>query len=551
MLDNKIFIHACAKYYQGRSDIFPDKKKVSVKANDFSASNPKWTIGWGVTSRCDLACPFCYSKIARENIHGHSADCNLEHARAFIKRNAQFIRSINFGTGESFLMPQFADILKMCKKFIPGVRVAVTTNGAMIDSKESHTAMSVWRDSIDELDVSLDFACPEQHNVMRGKENAWARAVATAELAKQLGMEVSFVMVGTPQTLASHNVAAMLSIANHFQVVLRINLYMPTTGDFSFAPTFDDLYQGLSTVSQWSEAVRTSDPLLLRMGFGESCIAPGHHLHSVRLLPNSLLSPSTYLTTRPWAQPVDMEHFLLSDVSKMPQMAKWLASSIPKECALCEYRNICQGGSRERRILWYDSLLHRDPYCPERHGSHFEQCKKTLSGCSSTSILSWTGPQIHLDYLPTLVCRPKNSVLSFAARCAKALLITEGGDILLLKKAHGGEQWELPGGRIQGNERPLECLLREMREEMAWSPLSPAQNSLRWCAYEDYGLLLGETYIYCVPNRFEPTLSDEHVRSRWLNAKEAIGALSIAREWQYLYHHVVSSVHDSLRLSLI
>ena len=47
---------------------------------------------------------------------------------------------------------------------------------------------------------------------------------------------------------------------------------------------------------------------------------------------------------------------------------------------------------------------------------------------------------------------------------SKAILLFEG-NILLVKNINVG-QWSLPGGKIEKNESPRECILRELNEEL-------------------------------------------------------------------------------------
>ena len=88
----------------------------------------KWTIGWGLTARCDR--DFCYSKNNRK--YTENKDVDLGNALSFIHKNRKHITSINFETGESFIMPGFPEFLKNCKEAAPKLNLAVTTNGAIL-----------------------------------------------------------------------------------------------------------------------------------------------------------------------------------------------------------------------------------------------------------------------------------------------------------------------------------------------------------------------------------------------------------------------------------
>lgn len=49
-----------------------------------------------------------------------------------------------------------------------------------------------------------------------------------------------------------------------------------------------------------------------------------------------------------------------------------------------------------------------------------------------------------------------------------AAIITRGNKILIAqrsKECHQGEKWEFPGGKIEADETPQQCLQRELNEE--------------------------------------------------------------------------------------
>lgn len=49
-----------------------------------------------------------------------------------------------------------------------------------------------------------------------------------------------------------------------------------------------------------------------------------------------------------------------------------------------------------------------------------------------------------------------------------AIVVNEAGEVLLARRAPGEKHagsWEFPGGKVEANETPEECLVREMLEE--------------------------------------------------------------------------------------
>jgi len=98
--------------------------------------------------------------------------------------------------------------------------------------------------------------------------------------------------------------------------------------------------------------------------------------------------------------------------------------------------------------------------------------------------------------------------------------------ILLLKHSKG--YWDLPGGRIDPGENPLDALLREVREEIGWdnlenvkpdamvlTPINIQDESLGPC-----GLILW--YHTCICQKPKSIiLSKEHVEYNWVSPLEA------------------------------
>lgn len=254
-----------------------------------SLNSVGYTVGWGFSARCDLRCPFCYSSKLRQALK--LPELNITQAEQFLAKNGKYIHAINFGTGECFLSPTFSLLLELCNNYAPQAQVAVTTNGAFADL--SSDALSIATRYISECDVSLDFVQPEVHDRWRGKTGTWQRAMKAIELAIEFGLNTSIVMIGTAQTLKEENIQGLLKISEAYQVAFRINLYMPTFGDYSFMPSIESVFTTLAMLKAWSPAVRSSDRLI-----GNIIGNNGTELHaepkrSCRILPDGSISPST------------------------------------------------------------------------------------------------------------------------------------------------------------------------------------------------------------------------------------------------------------------
>jgi len=104
----------------------------------------------------------------------------------------------------------------------------------------------------------------------------------------------------------------------------------------------------------------------------------------------------------------------------------------------------------------------------------------------------------------------------------KAFLVNPLGKILLLRLNLGKNQWDLPGGRMEQNEHPLEGLRREIEEETG-IVIDP--KNARLCCMDLWGVggdLINEPVIglfYIVPiGDVEVKISTEHNEILWFDA---------------------------------
>lgn len=143
-----------------------------------------YTIGWGITNRCNYNCKHCNMDSGRafEDELSYTEACNL--IDEFSLHN---VKNICFTGGEPFSREDFLDICEYAMKC--GIYVCVTSNGSLITKKmiEEHLyKFQLIRISIDGVDA-------EEHDFLRNKIGAYEKAIESIKLMLKAGCNVGVV----------------------------------------------------------------------------------------------------------------------------------------------------------------------------------------------------------------------------------------------------------------------------------------------------------------------------------------------------------------------
>ena len=82
-----------------------------------------FALGLGLTNECNLACSFCYRDPTRTD------RLSLDQVRAAMDRLP--VRSVNLGTGENGMHPEFAGMLDYLRR--QPIKLTITSNGHSIE----------------------------------------------------------------------------------------------------------------------------------------------------------------------------------------------------------------------------------------------------------------------------------------------------------------------------------------------------------------------------------------------------------------------------------
>lgn len=350
----------------------------------------KWDIGWGIEIRCNMNCEFCYSKEVRQP----GSEINGTVYKNFIDKNADYISSINYGTGENALSEEWFQIVEYIGKNYPSIRQALTTNGYISAACQDSKKLEIFSKHIDEVDISLDFAQRERHNKFRGNPDAYDMAIAAFKLCSDYKKQTTLVFLGTNEVVQHHNLEGLFEIAHKHHAYLRTNIYRPTQGidekTQKYVLDYSSLLEMLKWVSNNHKVIKVSDRLLAAVLFQEK-VEDFTGYSSLRILGDGSITPSTYLISEKYRKYNISDNVLLNEMEFSKEIAR---ECIPKRCLDCSIGELCRGGTFDRRLLWYGTLDEQDPYCPHRHQ---EADTKGIVLSADKNFNS-----IHDSYLPTM-----------------------------------------------------------------------------------------------------------------------------------------------------
>lgn len=302
-----------------------------------------FALGLGLTNECNLACSFCYRDPTRTD------RLSLEQVRSVMQRLP--VRSVNLGTGENGMHPEFPMLLNYLRH--QPIKLTITSNGysaAVLDDGQ----LAAFAD----VEFSLDHPSEAEQDGQRGPGN-WRLIHEQAARCRRLGVPVTFIAVMMRSNY--DRLADIAEIARTYDAPLRINVYQSVRSD-AFALTYDEYWRGFEQLFARTDVIAIGEPLVRAMA-GLPPRRGGCGVATVRVTPRATVQPCVY-----WpggGAPLDLLLGLGADV--VGSEAFVAARSVPATCSGCDHVASCGGGCAGRRRLM-GALDEADPYCPVIRG---------------------------------------------------------------------------------------------------------------------------------------------------------------------------------------
>ena len=296
-------------------------------------------LGIGLTNECNLACAFCYRDPTRAD------RLSLDQVKAIMERLP--VRSVNLGTGENGMHPDFQAILAYLRT--KPVKLTITSNGHSIATLED-SELRAFHD----IEFSLDYPTQAEQNAQRGPGN-WELIHRQAERCVRLGVPVTIIAVMMKPNYL--RLAEVARVAKQFDAPLRVNVYQSVRSDL-YALSYKEYWEGFRRLFEETDVIAIGEPLVRAMA-GLPPLLGGCGVSTIRVTPRATTQPCVY-----WPGAGEMLSDLISlggDILSSPPFEQ--ARTLPQACDPCEFRESCHGGCAGRRRL-QGALLQPDCYCP-------------------------------------------------------------------------------------------------------------------------------------------------------------------------------------------
>jgi radical SAM protein with 4Fe4S-binding SPASM domain len=291
------------------------------------------------------------------------------------------VRSVNLGTGENGMHPDFKAILAYLRT--KPVKLTITSNGHSVAVLEDDELRAFH-----DIEFSLDYPTQAEQDAQRGEGN-WALIHRQAERCLKLDIPVTIIAVMMKSNYL--RLADVARVAKQFDAPLRINVYQAVRSDV-YALSYEEYWEGFRRLFEETDVIAIGEPLVRAMA-GLPPLRGGCGVSTVRVTPRATTQPCVY-----WpglGEPLsDLISIGLDILDSAPFEQ---ARTLPDACQPCEFRESCHGGCAGRRRL-QAALLQPDCYCPIIRGERprlkirmaaNRDLPKLRSSCTTVVIARW------------------------------------------------------------------------------------------------------------------------------------------------------------------
>jgi radical SAM protein with 4Fe4S-binding SPASM domain len=301
------------------------------------------SLGLGLTNECNLKCAFCYRDPTRAD------RLSFEQVKSVME--CLPVRSVNLGTGENAMHPEYKTILAYLRT--RPVKLTITSNGHSVAVLEDQDLRAFH-----DIEFSLDYPTQAEQDDQRGPGN-WELIHQQADRCVRLGVPVTIIAVMMKSNYM--RLADVARVAKRFGAPLRVNVYQAVRSDL-YALTYQEYWQGFRRLFESTDVIAIGEPLVRALA-GLPPLGGGCGVSTVRVTPRATTQPCVYWPGS--GEPLSDLILARSEILNSPPFE--IARTLPEVCQSCEFRDTCHGGCAGRRRL-QGALSQPDLYCPVIRG---------------------------------------------------------------------------------------------------------------------------------------------------------------------------------------
>jgi radical SAM protein with 4Fe4S-binding SPASM domain len=304
------------------------------------------SVGIGISNDCNLSCAHCYRP--QDRVY----QLSLDEIRAICETVE--VASFNMGTGESWLHPQFREIVE----YLAGrsIKMSMASNGHSLNEMPPMLLRQFH-----DVEVSVDFATAKGQDAFRGQGN-WACVMEAIDRCHTYDLEVT--ILATLMNTNYDQMDGLVQVARDAGTNLRVNVYQPV-GQDEFMLSYEQFWEAYRRLFDTGRLLSTSEPIVNAMLGLDSLAGSPCGRQSIRFTPRRFITPCVY-----WPQPDltldDLPRLTAERILESEQFRR--ARLVPDACGDCPHVESCGGGCASRRALLGD-LNQPDIYCPLVRGT--------------------------------------------------------------------------------------------------------------------------------------------------------------------------------------
>jgi radical SAM protein with 4Fe4S-binding SPASM domain len=328
------------------------------------------SVGWGITRRCNLSCPHCYSSATKSAKDELSTD---ECRRLIDFMPALGVESIGWTGGEPLLRKDLEDLISYARDY--GIDSGITTNGIPLTRKRVE---SIKEAGLNSLQISLDGSTPERNRAIRGARlEDFPLIIDGVKMCLEAELPVHLAMILARDTV--NDVMDYINMARDLGVKsIRFCGFVPHGG-----ATDEAVRRRLEFADRQGELVELVEKLMeldspgIILDPAHGPLPPGYSFHrciagvgTFYISDNGDLYPCTGLLDERF-RVGNVRQQLLPDLIEKPRMAEMASFNHDKihgHCRECAYFRVCRGACRGAVYAHTGDLNASFPVCLYRTG---------------------------------------------------------------------------------------------------------------------------------------------------------------------------------------